>query len=125
MPTTSTNNTAREKILEAIVNPPEDCLNEPEYGGKWRTLYAKFDEKIQEMTTTMFDRYIIGHAPFGAYLLEREIVKNKYVKGRTPFFHIKIGNTDSNSVFESAPFPKTQSINCWVRGSEKDFMIAE
>ena len=60
-----TNNTAREKILEAIVNPPEDCLNEPEYGGKWRTLYAKFDEKIREMTTTMFDRYIIGHAPSG------------------------------------------------------------
>lgn len=63
--------------------------------------------------------------PFGAYLLEREIVKNKYVKGRTPFFHIKIGNTVSNSVFESAPFPKTQSINCWVRGSEKDFIITE
>jgi hypothetical protein len=54
------NNTAREKILEACAaGLPEECVNDPEYGEKWRTLSAKFDEKIRAMTTTEFDRYVV------------------------------------------------------------------
>ncbi len=54
------NNTAREKILEACAaGLSEECVNDPEYGEKWRTLSTKFNEKIRAMSRADFDRYVI------------------------------------------------------------------